>query len=252
MKKFITILIAILLLLFSMTVSAETDYAYNVSLCYDGDAYSVDYVFSVPDGVEVLSVSVSDANCFYDWNYVKSEARLYLSLASGNVIPKYKMIATVKTSIDAEPSLISMKVNGKTATNAFEHTPEDMEYVAPGFDTPGELGGKTCSNCGIVLEEPDVVEPTGPIVSAVLDSNKILMVSGGVSDKKMADGTTYLAVYDKHNRLLDLKVITELDQSNFNVPIENMKDAYTVKVLRWEMLSLRPLHNAVEVSVKSE
>jgi hypothetical protein len=212
----------------------------------------VDYVFSVPNGVEVLAVSVNITNCFYDWNYVKSEARLYIGLASANIIPKTKIIATVKTNIDAELSLISMKVNGKTAANAFEHTPEDMEYVAPGFDTPGLSGGKTCSNCGIVLEEPDVVEPTGPIVSAVLDSNKILTVSGGVSDNKVADGTTYLAVYDKYNRLLELKTITELDQSDFNVPIENMKDAHTVKILKWEMLSLRPLHNSVEVSVKSE
>ena len=44
--------------------------------------------------------------------------------------------------------------------------------------------------------------------------------------------------------------ITALDQSNFSISIENMKDAHTVKVLRWAMPSLRPLHNAVEVSVK--
>ena len=252
MKKLTSILIAILLLLSSIAVYADADYTYDISLCYSGDAFSVDYVFSVPDGVEILSVSVSDANCFYDWNYVKSEARLYLSLASGNVIPKAKTIATVKTNVDSELSLISMKVNGKTAANAYEHTPQDMEYVAPGFDTPGLSGGKTCSNCGIVLKEPDAVEPTGPIVSAVLDSNKTLTVSGGVSDNKVAEGTTYLAVYNKDNRLLELKIITELDQSNFNVPIENMKDAHTVKIFRWEILTLRPLHNAVEVSVKSE
>lgn len=252
MKKLISILIATLLLLSSIVVSAETEYAYNVSLCYDGNAYSVDYVFGVPDGVEVLSVSVNDTNCFYDWNFVKSEARLYLSLASGNVIPKAKTIAMVKTNMDAELSLISMKVNGKTATNAFGHTPQDMEYVAPGFDTPGRSGGKTCSNCEIVLEEAQAVKPTGAIVSAVLNSNKILTVSGGVSDNKEAEGTTFLAIYAKDNRMLALKNITELDQSNFNVPIENMKDAHTVKILRWEMLNLRPLHNTVEISVKSE
>ena len=252
MKKFLTILIAILLLFSSIAVYADADYTYDVSLCYSGDAFSVDYVFGVPDGVEILSVLISDTNCFYDWNYVKSEARLYLSLASGNVIPKAKTIATVKTSVDAELSLISMKVNGKTTTNGFEHIPQDMEYVAPGYDTPGLSGGKTCSNCGIVLKEPETVPPTGPIVSAVLDRSNTLTVSGGISDNKAAEGTTYLAVYNKDNRMLALKNITELDQSNFDVPIENMKDAHTVKILRWEMLSLRPLHNAVELSVKSE
>lgn len=251
MKKFLTILLVVLMAL-PCTAYADETYPTSIALCYGGDAYAVDYVFNVPEGTNISSVTVSDSNCFYDWNYDKNEARLYISLASGNVIPKAKTIATVKTSVDAELSLISMKVNGKTATNAFEHTPQDMEYVAPGFDTPGKSGGKYCSNCGIVLEEAETVKPTGPIVSAVLDNNKTLTVSGGVSDNKVADGTTYLAVYNKDNRLLDLKIITELDQSDFNVPIENMKDAHTVKILRWEMPSLRPLHNAVEVSVKSE
>ena len=79
-----------------------------------------------------------------------------------------------------------------------------------------------------------------------------LTISGVMSENSDAEGITYLVVYDKYNRLLDLKTITELDQSKFNVPIENMKDWHTVKFLRWEISSLRPLHNAVEVCVKKE
>ena len=163
MKKFITILIAILLLLSSMTVSAETDYAYNVSLCYDGDAYSVDYVFGVPDGVEVLSVSVSDANCFYDWNYVKSEARLYLSLASGDVIPRAKNIATIaadKENVVFE--IISFKVNGLVNNEANPtHNHVIDKAVAPTCNETGLTEGSHCSVCNAVLVAQQVIPATG-------------------------------------------------------------------------------------------
>jgi hypothetical protein len=52
--------------------------------------------------------------------------------------------------------------------------------------------------------------------------------------------------------MLTLANITAQDQSDFNISIENMKNAHTVKILRWNMSNFRPLYNAVEVSVKSE
>lgn len=53
-------------------------------------------------------------------------------------------------------------------------------------------------------------------------------------------------------QMLTLSNITVQDQSEFSISIENMKDAHTVKVLRWAMPSLIPLHNAVEVNVVNE
>ncbi|MBQ7976148.1 MAG: hypothetical protein IJ300_10735 [Clostridia bacterium] len=130
------------------------------------------------------------------------------------------------------------------------HASVDTPAVEPGYDTYGSAGGTHCSVCGIVLTEPEAVEPTGPIVSAALDNNKKLTVTGGVSDNKTAECATYLAIYNRDKRLLCLKNITELDQSGFSISIENMQDAHTVKVLRWTMPALRPLHNAVEIGVE--
>ena len=247
MKKFLTILMVVLMAL-PCTAFAEETFKTSIALCYDGDAYAVDYVFNVPEGTNISSVTVSDANCFYDWNFDKDEARLYLSLASGNVIVKAKSIVTIVTDnerIFLEP--VSMVVNGNIKENVSAyHTAIPMDALRPGYDTPGHIGGEKCANCGIVLAEPSPVSPIGPKVKAVLDEIGTLTVSGGLSDTPTAEGTTFLAVYNKDKQMLTLSNITVQDQSEFSISIENMKDAHTVKVLRWAMPSLIPLHNAVE------
>ena len=253
MKKFLTILLVVLMAL-PCTAFAEETYQTTIALCYDGDAYSADYVFDVPEGANISSVTISDSNCFYDWNFDKNEARLYISLASGNVIVKAKSIVTIVTDnekIFLEP--VSIVVNGNIKENVSAyHTAIPMDALNPGYDTPGHIGGEKCANCGITLTEPSPVSPTGPKIKAVLDESGTLTVSGGLSDTPAAEGTTFLAVYNKDNRMLTLANITAQDQSDFSISIENMKDAHTVKVLRWETATLRPLHNAVEVNVISK
>ena len=253
MRKFLTILLALLMVL-PCTSFAEETFETSIALCYSGDAYAVDYVFNVPEGTNISSVTISDTNCFYDWNFDKNEARLYISLASGNVIAKAKSIVTIvtdKEKIFLEPVLMIVNGNIKENVSAY-HTAIPMDALAPGFDTTGHIGGEKCANCGITLTEPTPVSPTGPKVNAVLNSSGTLTVSGGLSDTPTAEGTTFLSVYDKDKRMLTLANITDLDQSDFSISIENMKDAHTVKVLRWAMPSLMPLHNAVEVSVTSK
>lgn len=236
------------------TAYAEETFKTSIALCYDGDAYAVDYVFDVPEGTNISSVTISDVNCFYDWNFDKDEARLYISLASGNVIVKAKSIVTIVTDnekIFLEP--VSVVVNGNVKENVSAyHTVLPMESMPPTFDTPGCTGGEKCATCGITLTEPTPVSPTGPKVKAILEESGTLTVSGGLSDTTTAEGTTFLAVYNKDKQMLTLANITAQDQSDFSISIENMKDAYTVKVLRWSMPSLRPLHNAVEVNVTSK
>ena len=134
---------------------------------------------------------------------------------------------------------------------AIGHNSIDTPSIAPGYDTVwGSEGGKHCGVCGAILVEPTPIKPTGPIVSAIIDVDGNLTISGGLSDIKDAVGTTVVAIYDNLGKMLDLKNITELDQSNLYVLIENINDAHNIKILRWQMQSLRPLHNAVEVSVK--
>lgn len=250
MKKFLTILLVVLMAL-PCTAYAEETSPTSIALCYSGDAYAVDYVFDVPEGTNISSVTVSDANCFYDWNFDKDEARLYISLASGNVIKKEKSIVTIVT--DNEKSFlepVSMVVNGniKESVSAY-HTAIPMDALNPGYDTPGHIGGEKCANCGITLIEPTPVSPTGPKVKASLDANGTLTVSGGLSDTPTADGTTFLAVYNNDKCMLTLSDITALDQSDFSISVENMKDACTVKILRWKMLGLIPVHKPAEATV---
>lgn len=247
MKKFLISMLVVLMAL-PCTAFAEETYQTSIALCYDGDAYSADYVFDVPEGANILSVSITASSCFYDWNFVQDEARLYLSLASASPIAKAKIIATIvtdKEKVFLEP--VSVVVNGNIKENVSAyHTAIPMDALAPGFDTPGHIGGEKCANCGITLIEPTPVSPTGPKVKAILEESGTLTVSGGLADIPTAEGSTFLSVYDKDNKMLTLANITDLDQSDFSISIENMKDAHTVKVLRWAMPSLIPLHNAVE------
>ena len=163
MKKYIAIIISIILAFGGIRAWAEEGYSYGISLCYDGDAYSVDYVFDVPEDVDILSVSIADANCFYDWNYIKSEARLYISLASGNIIPKGKVIATVEISEERTFLVpISIKVNGSTKDKVYAyHTDVPMSYVPPTCEDTGLTWGRYCSNCGIVLDEQEIIPANG-------------------------------------------------------------------------------------------
>lgn len=135
MKKFLVSILVVLMLCPCQIYASEV-FETSVSLCYGGDAYSVDYVFAIEEDTDVLSVSVSDKNCMFDWNYVKDEARLYLSLASGNVISKSKTIATIGMSKDAVLEPVSAIVNGNI---------KDGVYA---YHTDGEK----CENCGIASD----------------------------------------------------------------------------------------------------
>lgn len=132
------------------------------------------------------------------------------------------------------------------------HTSTNTPEVNPGYDTPGYAGGKHCEICDVVLTVPEVVEPTGPIVFAQINNNYVLTVSGGLSDNPIAAGITYIAVYDKSGKMLDLKNITNMNQSDFSTSVENMKDAHTVKVLRWDITNIKPLNQAVVVQVNNQ
>ena len=144
MKKYIAI-IAVCIAIFTVAVSAEAGYTCDVALCYDGDVYAVDYVFDVLTEVDILSVLANDTNCIYDWNFVKDEARLYISLASASPISKGKTIATVGVSSETVLVAVSVTVNGNIKDNVFAY----------------HTDGDTCAKCGVVLTEPEPDVITG-------------------------------------------------------------------------------------------
>ena len=109
---------------------------------------------------------------------------------------------------------------------------------------------KKCEKCDLILVEQEVIPALGPNMDTVLDEDGVLTVTGELSDNPVAEGTTYIAVYAENGQMIYLEDITELDQSDFRVEIENVTDAYTVKVMRFAYSSYSPLTKAVEVDVK--
>ena len=73
-----------------------------------------------------------------------------------------------------------------------------------------------------------------------------VIIAPVIEDYKFGKITYAEAEFNARNR------IYQSVKPDFDPDVEYMKDAHTVKVLRWVMPSLRPLHNAVEVSVTSK
>lgn len=250
MKRLLAVLLVLTLLVPSVCY-AEDHFETEISLCYDGDAYSVDYVFEVTGDASVTDVTLNDNNCYYDWNYVASEARLYLSLASGNVIAKADTIATVVTDAEAELLPVSIVVDGKIKNGVYAyHETVVTEGLDPTIDVPGYTRSEKCERCDLMIVESEVIPALGPDVEVVLDEDGMLTVSGVLSDSSVAEGITYLAVYDESNRMIHLEDITDLDQTDFCVEIENVTDADTVKIMRFAYPSYSPLYKAAEADVK--
>lgn len=253
MKKFIAFLLLIAMLMPFESAFAENSFETNVVLCSREDIYSVDYEFDVGGNANILSVDVSDKNCIFDWNFVKSEAKLYISLASAIPIEKCKTLINITSDSEISLSPVSLKTNGKDAslTNLKHGAETDMPQTDPTCDLPGHKGGKLCSVCGVVLKEHDItIQPTGPIVSAALSADNTLTVSGALSDKETADGTVLVGVYIG-KRFVKLCDISTQNQSNINLNIENMAGVDTVKIFRWDSISnLKPISDVVEVEVK--
>jgi len=121
--------------------------------------------------------------------------------------------------------------------------------IKPGYDTPGYIGGTHCDRCGKVLMEPEVIPPTGTVVSAALDSNDILTVKGVLSGNTVTEGTTLIAVYTDNGQLLKTVDITELKQSGFEIEIPGCSGAGHIKILRWDMATIKPFCDAIKVDI---
>ena len=232
---------------------AEEGYETSISLCYDGDAYSVDYVFEVTGDASVTDVTLDDNNCYFAWNYVASEARLYLSLASGNVIAKADTIATVVTDAETELLPVSIVVDGKIKNGAYAfHETVVTEGLDPTIDVPGYTRSEKCERCDLMIVESEPIPALGPDVEVVLDEDGVLSVKGALSDDSAAKGVTFVAVYDDNNQMLCLEDATDVDQADFSVQIENAADAAVVKIFRFEAEGHTPLFKVAVADVIKE
>ena len=249
MKRLLAVLLVLTLLVPSVCY-AEDHFETDISLCYDGDAYSVDYVFEVTGDGTITDVILSDEDCYFEWNHIDSEAKLYLSIASGNVIPRANTMATIVSDAEIELNPVKMVVNGKIKEGVYAyHEPMEMEGLPPTIDVPGYTSSKKCKRCDLMIVEAEEIPASGPNVQAVLDDDGILSVTGALSDHSVAEGITFVAVYDDNGKMIFIEDATELDQNDFSMQMENAEDADTVKIFRFTMPALAPLHKAAETDV---
>lgn len=253
MKRLLAVLLGLVILFQCNIVFAENSVETPIVLCCGNDVYSVDYVFSVTGDATITSVLVNDKNCMYDWNYVKSEAKLYISLASAQPIQRCKELIGVVSDSEIVLTPVSVKINGLFAElSCLKHTEADMPKVNPTYDKSGKEGGKICDTCKIVLEEHDTEIPAlGPQISAKLSSDGVLSVTGALTDNTSLDGDIILAVYS-NGSFINFCDISTLDHNSINIDIENMSGADMVKIFQWsDIASMIPLNDAVIAKVNN-
>ena len=247
MKKLLTILLACCMGAFCITAHAEPTFETTVNLCYAGEEYALDMVYETAETEQkITDVQFHLEGAMTEWNYVESEKRLYLGVAAAYPIAISKQLATITTASQADFTPISAVVNGKLTDGVFtEHAAVHIPDVPPGCETPGSTGGVQCARCGIRLEAPQEIAPTGPIVHAQLDTNGTLTVNGQLADSETVPHAVLLGCYDSDNTLIAAEEISHLNQSDFTVSIQGCAAVATIKIFRWDLASLQPRYDVV-------
>lgn len=251
MKKLLTILLACCVGAVHMAAHAAPAFETPVILCCAGEVYAVDLVYQTTQPVQITAVQFHlEEDAMTDWNYVESEKKLYISIASAYPIASSKQLATITTAQQADFTPISAVVNGNQTDGVFtEHAATGIPDAAPGCETPGSTGGVQCARCGIILEAPQEIPPTGPIVHARLEAGGVLTVSGKLADGETVPHAVFIGCYDGGHRLIAAQDISHLNQSGFTVSIQGCADAQTIQIFRWDLASLQPQYRVVEQPV---
>lgn len=248
MRKIIASILLFTAFLGLNTFASETKQT-PVTLCFDGEAYSAEYVYDVKNA-NLLSVEFEDIGVLHDWNYVEEEARLYISFASSKALAESERLATIHSGESTVLQLLSLTVNSGITENVFGfHTAVEIPGIAPTCDKFGLTVGAKCEKCGLILVEQQYMEPLGPTVRASLSANQTLRVSAVLSDNPKTEGLVLLAVYDTKGRLLISEDISSYDQSDIKLDFEHCEKAATVKIFRFDSFALRPTGKVVECVV---
>ena len=161
-----------------LTAQAAESIQTPVVLCSADPVYALDLVYSVPAGASVSRVACAVSGCMYDWNYVASEANLYISFASATPLPQAAALAHITAT--APVSLQVMLADGVARENVYaSHREVIIPAAAPTWCTTGTTGGITCERCGAALQKDTLLPSTGP--DHVLP-NTGFIVAGGFYD----------------------------------------------------------------------
>ena len=155
MKKILSTILIISIVVGSCLVFAADVYSTELTICTDKDVYSVDLNCSVSAPTDILSVKINSDGCMFDWNYVETDARLYISLASASPIQLTKALVTISTSNDVKITTESVSINGNKKLSVNDtHTETVIPRQPSTEETVGYSEGSVCSVCGAVIESP--------------------------------------------------------------------------------------------------
>ena len=211
--------------------------------------------------LDYQSAEIAAVRPEYTANFYDSDGKTLLSsqkVLSGNsaIPPKMPEVKTCDKAThlrfsgwDREYSVISADTDFFADYQREAHTEVSLAETAPGIDTPGFSGGSKCVVCDEILKEGSVVPPKGASVSAKLDENGTLTLSGALSDREQTENSVLLGIYSG-NRLLRLADISAENQNHFTLSLEKLSDADTVKIFRWKSLSdMHPMLEPVSALV---
>jgi len=232
MRKLLPVILAVCVCLCCVSVRAETDTEIPVTLCYSGEVYAVDYVFSVSGDADIRGAACGPG-IMLDWNCIASEGRLYISLASGRPIPPAKHLLTVTASAGTTLQLESVAINGVRRDDVFSaHTGEEIPAVPPTYDSEGWTAGVKCAHCGYVSVQPQPVPALTPEVEIFFAADDSITVSGKLSDTADVRGHTVIEILSAQGTILHSEDITQLDLRAFSVRLEDCAGASSVRITR--------------------
>ena len=154
MKKILSTVLIFALVIGSL-VYAEDVFTTELTICTGEEVYSADIVCTVGGSTEITSVKLNVEGCIYDWNYVKKDARLYVSLASASPISLTRAVATVTATDDVAIEIESVVINGDSKLSvSLVHTEEEMPRQPATEDSVGYSAYGVCVLCGALVEAP--------------------------------------------------------------------------------------------------
>ncbi len=227
--------------------AAEGETIQEVVLCQKEEVSAIDMEYLVGEDVDKISVNILTSGS-RDWNYVKEEHRLYIAIASAEKIDLAHPIAEINAG-GVPLKLNMLRINGSIVQQpVLTHTPEAISGERPTCEKDGRSEGVICKVCGAVLKEPQVIPATGPTLSAQINQEGHLVLSGAVSDDKVSKGFMLLAVYDKPGKMLTLLDISEQRPDHIEITIPECGNATRIKLFQLTD-NLVPRSNPIDVMV---
>lgn len=250
MKSRLSVLIALLFLMSTATAIATGDNKYPVILCQPGDVVSVDLVYQVSGDSEAPRAEFEAGSGIYaDWNYVTDTRELYISIASSDKLDLSQPLAAIDIADPDDLVLVRVLVNGKeVAEPVTSHTREEIPEIPPTRELTGLTAGAVCSHCGAILEPQEIIPSLGPVISAVLNKDGELNISGKLSNATSSSATVFMAIYKENRQMLKCVDASNLIPNSISLSLPACEKATAIKIFQLDQ-TLSPICDSYGVQV---